>query len=629
MLNYIIIFSIIVIIIFYTLYNYKNKENFDNKFLDEQIKYYESRKKDINIPSINEADIFYKFDKDSNNLVISGPVGKVQDSEVDIEVAKCKALTNCDDLNNTKCGMCLYNNKVMYGDKNGPLADVCPGGWVKDASICKKKKEQEICSKVKSCGTMVGEASICGWCASSNKAFVAKEVNGKLVPKYSDDKCMTEGIFGTSTNMNLFPSTKCAQLDKDFPCYGPTMNSGPHSSQCLNKLWEQVGCSVKGTTSPYNNKSINWWNKQSILKVANDMKNYKKYADSNDWKIASAYHPRCYGTDVDPCSDKFAIKPLQCYQQKFVEAGCRKEGSAYPTKDLGNTNINDYITTIKNLASTAHSNFIDFNIKNDAFNKCYGGNLISPPKPKKQDVDIQPGLNAFIYENTSSSGVIGRPINTNPTRINNVNFWWGSGNILSNIKDKVYVVIEGYIVYPKNTTNVKYRIGSDDGSKLIINGSVEIDNWGLHGFRWREGNIRNITKQVEDLRIEMFEWTGAANLKLEWSLDGKPFTKIPDSQFKSSIMKNQDIQYNINDYVMYGQWFGKRSVPVKKIIKDGEPFAFITEDGPFTKIVKKWPNTVQSLYYRGNISQYGTIPMTKAPKNVYIVKNIKTGINLT
>jgi hypothetical protein len=353
---------------------------------------------------------------------------------------------------------------------------------------------------------------------------------------------------------------------------------------------------------------------------------YKKYADSNDYNLASRYYSKCYGKDIpDKCDDKFKNKPAECYQKAFIDTGCLKKGNSYP-RTGNNMTLEDYKGSIRQIISTAHNNNLDFNTRNKAYQSCYGGSLMTT---QNKGLEVKQGLNAYLYDNISNSGVPGSLLQEQPVRISNLNNNWGSSTVLNSKKDNIYLVIKSYITYPKDAKNVKFRIGSDDGSRLYINGKVEIDNWGLHGFKWGYGSDRSINNRVEELTVHMYESYGGVSLRLQWSIDGKTWQDIPNKYFNSTIINKQETGYNKEDYIMYGPWFANRKVPVKRIVQDGQALTYMTEDGPFTKMVKMWGGKYPApTYYRGRITEYGTKDMIRAPNGVYKVQNIKTGETL-
>ena len=96
------------------------------EFTEEQDKYYDSRN-DPSLPINPDGEKFYKFNSEKplgQQLEIETPQ-KLEQSDVDIQVQKCRSLTNCSQLDGTNCGYCFDSNKFQYGDNNGPYADVC------------------------------------------------------------------------------------------------------------------------------------------------------------------------------------------------------------------------------------------------------------------------------------------------------------------------------------------------------------------------------------------------------------------------------------------------------------------------------------------------------------------------
>jgi hypothetical protein len=67
---------------------------------------------------------------------------------------------------------------------------------------------------------------------------------------------------------------------------------------------------------------------------------------------------------------------------------------------------------------------------------------------------------------------------------------------------------------------------SDDGSRLLIDGSVVVDNDGLHGAREQAGAV-DVAAGAHSIRVEFFEKLGAASLLVEWAGPGVPRAAIP------------------------------------------------------------------------------------------------------
>lgn len=78
-------------------------------------------------------------------------------------------------------------------------------------------------------------------------------------------------------------------------------------------------------------------------------------------------------------------------------------------------------------------------------------------------------------------------------------------------------------------TPTKFFLSSDDGSRLYIDDQPVIDNWGVHVTATRDGELV-LTSGKHKLRVEYFDGTGDANVKLEWSAAGMSRTVVESKE---------------------------------------------------------------------------------------------------
>jgi hypothetical protein len=79
----------------------------------------------------------------------------------------------------------------------------------------------------------------------------------------------------------------------------------------------------------------------------------------------------------------------------------------------------------------------------------------------------------------------------------------------------------------------RFRLGSDDGSRLRIGGETIIDQNRLQGFRWEAREVY-LTEGSKDLEVLFFENSGHAGLVLMWQKPSDPSpTVIPTEAFES------------------------------------------------------------------------------------------------
>ena len=167
-------------------------------YLKTQDKYWDNRKFPQTAPGLTNDVKFKKLDSERKKLEDTNPSAHVAVSDIGKKIEKCKIINktfNCAEVTEESgCGYCWESNKIMYGEANGPIADVCGKNWVKPgpeaAFQCQKIKEQAICKEMKDCGDTGGEKSICGWCPTKAKGMVKKNLpGGGFGTKYDDDKC--------------------------------------------------------------------------------------------------------------------------------------------------------------------------------------------------------------------------------------------------------------------------------------------------------------------------------------------------------------------------------------------------------------------------------------------------------
>ena len=85
---------------------------------------------------------------------------------------------------------------------------------------------------------------------------------------------------------------------------------------------------------------------------------------------------------------------------------------------------------------------------------------------------------------------------------------------LTGLGDNFGLVAEGYFKIPKDN-NYTFRLISDDGSILTIDGKVIIDHDGFHGASPKDGEIA-LKAGFHPFRVDYFEGSGGNNVSLQW-----------------------------------------------------------------------------------------------------------------
>ena len=102
-----------------------------------------------------------------------------------------------------------------------------------------------------------------------------------------------------------------------------------------------------------------------------------------------------------------------------------------------------------------------------------------------------------------------------------------NAGVLSEIKSDFYVEFNGFIksdIAAKKT----FRLISDDGSILKLNGNKLIDNTGSHGPKAVDG-LGSLKKGWNAFKLQFHQGGGGSAVSLQWSDDGEIFTIVPDS----------------------------------------------------------------------------------------------------
>jgi len=78
------------------------------------------------------------------------------------------------------------------------------------------------------------------------------------------------------------------------------------------------------------------------------------------------------------------------------------------------------------------------------------------------------------------------------------------------------------------TGTYEFELGSDDGSRLLIDGTGVVNNDGLHGFKAVTGSV-SLTAGLHRLRVEYFENTGGESVRLRYRASGGTLVEVPAS----------------------------------------------------------------------------------------------------
>ena len=111
-----------------------------------------------------------------------------------------------------------------------------------------------------------------------------------------------------------------------------------------------------------------------------------------------------------------------------------------------------------------------------------------------------------------------------------VNFDWGSGSPDPSIGAGTFSARwTGWLQAPLSGS-YSFHTLSDDGVRLWVNGVLVINNWTNHGVIEDSGSITLSAGEKYDLKLEFYENTGAAVIKLKWTPPGQSKQIIPQQR---------------------------------------------------------------------------------------------------
>ncbi|MCC5036601.1 DUF1080 domain-containing protein [Streptomyces sp. WAC 00631] len=103
---------------------------------------------------------------------------------------------------------------------------------------------------------------------------------------------------------------------------------------------------------------------------------------------------------------------------------------------------------------------------------------------------------------------------------------WSTTDDFGGFTDNFSAEATGYLVVPSDGTYV-FRLTSDDGSRLTVDGQEVIDHDGLHGAEPKDGSV-HLTAGSHPFRVDYFERGGEQQLTLAWRPPGAgDFSVVP------------------------------------------------------------------------------------------------------
>ena len=162
-------------------------------------------------------------------------------------------------------------------------------------------------------------------------------------------------------------------------------------------------------------------------------------------------------------------------------------------------------------------------------------NLINLNDKSKYEI----GTNVNVYELVARKSERLRWTLMGKTRIRQeINFNWASKNTVAingiGRKDNVFMEFYGSLYIPEKSGNVyfgknmlaKFKIGSDDGTRLFLDGNLIIDNWRDQGYREKTSGYTTVQPGTfHQYKVEFYERGSSSRLTLKWNLTQQGFNE--------------------------------------------------------------------------------------------------------
>lgn len=139
---------------------------------------------------------------------------------------------------------------------------------------------------------------------------------------------------------------------------------------------------------------------------------------------------------------------------------------------------------------------------------------------------IRPGLAATYFDNANLTGPAAYRVDSQ------VSFNWGSGAPQGVGADTFSVRWTGF-VRPTHSESYKFFITSDDGVRLWIDGQQIVNQWNDHPPTTYSGTVALQAGKSYPIKIEYYDHTGSASIKLEWQSASQARQTIPSNRLSN------------------------------------------------------------------------------------------------
>jgi glucose/arabinose dehydrogenase len=146
----------------------------------------------------------------------------------------------------------------------------------------------------------------------------------------------------------------------------------------------------------------------------------------------------------------------------------------------------------------------------------------------KTTTTVKAGLNATYFDNANFTGATVSRIDAN------INFGWGVGSPATGIGVDTFSARWTGKIKAATTGTYTFTALSDNGARVWINGKLVIDDWVAHAPHEKSGTIALTAGVKYDIKVEYFDNTEGATMKLYWATSSMAKTIVPGTAFTTA-----------------------------------------------------------------------------------------------
>lgn len=406
-----------------------------------------------------------------------------------------------------------------FGNASGPLDPAVPkkdpvGNGIRyywNLQDAEKDMVKDICKSATNCqdmsvlpGSLAGDfKNVCAYCTTSKKIIPVKNVNGRMMPRYSDVdlQCSSENLI-TADNTARCPPPEPGAPE---PQYWKCLNPGKLDRDCVTLASYFAGCGASGTLASalsqgddqndYANKLRQKKSFQVYQQLANPVLsedmiksgnatlfaswlniynvNASQYNQTNE-KLRVAAQDLCTNAGLfetynfcDDLTDSSREFEVNCMQKEFMKQGGTVQGTKYPQSknDAAGMTWGQYKQSIAAIVNDTRSS--EAEKQRDALNQLTGLGLQLVPTDLARAPENQ-GIEVFWFDYGNQT-LMGRRAQIAGSG-KSIPFFNVGGEIVedTNRRDQV-----GFMAFadlrPSSQVNIYFGTVTDDGYGVAIN----------------------------------------------------------------------------------------------------------------------------------------------------------------